>query len=114
MGVAERAVKLAKLTTALSCVLTVSCAVILVGLQVAAGLTDGVWEPHRLSWIVASLKKNESLTYSTASVKDTQFHMIDWVLGLPAIVPLAIIALAHFVFYSCLVEFERRESRRAP
>jgi hypothetical protein len=107
--VTRHAVRIAKLTTALSGALTVSCAVILAGLQAAAGLTDGVWEPHRLSWIVASLKNDKSLTYVTASVKDIPHsQMMDWLLGLPAIPLLAIVALAHFVFYSYLVQFERR------
>jgi hypothetical protein len=43
LGVAQRAVTLAKVATALSGALTVSCAVTLAALQVAAGLTDGVW-----------------------------------------------------------------------
>jgi hypothetical protein len=113
LGVAQRAVTLAKLTTALSGALTVSCAVTLAALQVAAGLMDGVWEPHRLSWIVASLKNDKSLSYYTASVKDTQLPMMDWLLGIPAIPLLAMVALVHFAFYCYLVEFEKRRSRRS-
>jgi hypothetical protein len=73
-----------------------------------------VWEPYRLSWIAASLKNNKSLTYFTASVKDTQSPMMDWFLGMPAIALLAIVALVHLVFYSYLVEFERKASRSSP
>jgi hypothetical protein len=114
LGAFQRVVKLAKLTTALSGALTVSCAVAFAGLQAVAGLTDGAWEPHRLSWIVASLKNDESVTYFTASVKDTQSWMMDWFLGLPAIALLALVALAHVAFYSYLVQFETRVSRRVP
>jgi hypothetical protein len=108
LSAARRLVNLAKLTTALSGALTVSCAMILAGQQVAAGLMDGVWEPHRLSWIVASLKRGGSLTYYTASVNQTQPQVIDWILDLPVIALLAIVALAHFIFYSYLVEFEKK------
>ena len=102
-------VKLAKLTTAISGALTVSCAVTLAGLEAAAGLTDGAWEPYRLSSILGSLKNDKS-SYFTASVKHDQPQVMDWFLGLPAVPLLAIVAGAHFVFYSYLVEFEKRTS----
>jgi hypothetical protein len=100
-------VKLAKLTTAISGALTVFCAVTLAGLEAAACLTEGVWEPYRLSSILASLQ-NDRNSYFTASVKRDHSQMIDWFLGVPTISLLAIVAAAHFVFYSYLVEFEKR------
>ena len=110
MGAAHRVVRLVKLTTAISGALTVSCAVTLAGLQAAAGLTDGVWEPYRLSTILASLQNQKSPSYFTASVRHDQPYMIDWLLGLPAVPLLAIVAVLHFVLYFYLAGFEKRSS----
>jgi hypothetical protein len=96
--------KLAKGTAALSGALTAVCAVASTALQVAAGLRDGVWEPHRLSWVLEHLRDSHP-TYTTASVTPDEIGRL---LDVPVVAILAAAIVAHLLLYSFLVEFEKR------
>jgi heme/copper-type cytochrome/quinol oxidase subunit 2 len=101
-------VKLTRLTTALSAALTVLCAVAVAALQVVAGLRNGIWGPHRLSWVVEQLRGNQQ-TYKTASVTPRD---IEWLLDVPVVAFLAAAILVHLLLYWFLVEFEKRSNRK--
>ena len=103
--------KLAKLTTALSGALTVLCALLVAGMQVASGMRDGVWNAYTLAWVADSLKGGRRATYVTASANTTgQPALIDWVLGISIVVPLVIVVLIHIVLYFYLLAIEQRIS----
>jgi hypothetical protein len=94
--------KLAKVNAALSGVLTTLCVAALTMLQVFAGVREGIWEPHRLSWLTEQLGVSQ-LTYKTASVTFNQ-----WLPDVPLVAILAAAMLVHLLLYSFLVEFEKR------
>jgi hypothetical protein len=95
--------RLAKLSTALSGALTVLCATAITVLQVVAGLRDGIWEPHRVSWLVERLRGGQ-LVYQTASVTP---HEIGRLSDVPVLAILAAAILVHVLLYSFLVKFEK-------
>ena len=92
-----------KLSTVLSGALTALCAAAITALQVVAGLRDGIWEPHRLSWLVEL--RSSQVTYQTASVTPDE---IGWLPGVPIVAILAAATLVHVLLYSFLMEFEKR------
>jgi hypothetical protein len=97
-------VKLTKLTTALSGVLTVLFAAALMALQLVAGLRDGIWAPYRLSWVLENLRGSQP-TYKTASATP---HEIGWLPDVPVMAILATAILVHLLLYWFLVGFEKR------
>ena len=96
--------RLAKLSTALSGALTVLCATAITVSQVVAGLKDGIWEPHRVSWLVEHLRSSQ-VRYQTASMTP---HEIGWLPDVPIVAILAAATLVHVLLYSFLVEFEKQ------
>jgi hypothetical protein len=98
-------VKFAKITALLSAAWTILCAVMIVGFQAASWIRNGVWDGYRLSSVLKSLKGDQNITYVTASADKfdaeltTKQAIADWLLGIPAIVPLLIVAALHLAFY---------------
>jgi hypothetical protein len=110
----QRFVRLARLITTLSAALTILCAVMVVGLQVTSWIKNGVWEAYLVSSVIESMKSDRYDVYITASVdrQGTVRHgMLDWVMGIPAIVPLVVAAVLHFAFYSYLATLEEKVSK---
>jgi hypothetical protein len=109
----QRLVKLAKVATLLSAAFTISCALVIFGSQVASWSRTGVWDTHRLSSVVRSLKDDQ--TYMTASANQSQGKlsskeaMIDWLLGTPTVAILLIVVAFHFVFYLFLAFLDEEQ-----
>jgi len=108
-------VKLVKLTTLLSGVLTILCAVMIAGLQISSWIRNGVWDLYRLSSVIRSLQGEHNTVYVTASDNEIELTikqaMVDWLLGIPAIVPLLVITALHLAFYLYLAAIEKEASR---
>jgi hypothetical protein len=102
-------VKLAKLTTLLSGVLTILCAVMIAGLQIISWIRAGVWDTYLLSSVIRALQGDT--VYVTASINKTELTIkqaiVDWLLGIPAIVPLLVVAALHLAFYLYLAAVEK-------
>src|ERR1700722_9632590 len=83
-------IKSAKLLVTLSGALTIFCALLVVGLQVASWKETGVWNPYPLSSVIESIKDDGADIYVTASVgppaeETIRQGLIEWILGIPAI-----------------------------
>ena len=107
-------VRFATMTALLSAVWTILVAVLIVGRQATSWLQNGVWETYSLSSVINDLKKDQGSTYTTASSDRTASELTimqgapDWLLEIPAIVPLLIASVLLLVFYSRLVVIEKR------
>ena len=107
-------VRFATMTALLSAVWTILVAVLIVGRQTTSWLQNGVWETYSLSSVINGLKKDQGSTYTTASSDRTASELTimqgapDWLLEIPAIVPLLIASVLLLVFYSRLVVIEKR------
>jgi hypothetical protein len=104
-------IKSAKLLVTLSGALTIFCALLVVGLQVASWKKTGVWNPYPLSSVIESIKDDRHDTYVTASVGPPaevtiRQALIEWVLGIPAIVLLMAAAVMHFALHLYLTRLE--------
>ena len=116
MSVFQRVLKFAKVTALLSAVWTILCAVMIVGMQVTSWLGNGVWDTYRLSSILKKLKSDQNITYVTASAHKFETELTikqviaDWLLGIPAIVPLLIVAALYLAFYLRLAAIEKEAS----
>jgi hypothetical protein len=108
----QRVVKLAKLTTLLSGVLTILCAVMIAGLQITSWIRAGVWDTYLLSSVIRALQGDT--VYVTASINKTELTIkqaiVDWLLGIPAIVPLLVVTALHLAFYLYLAAVEKEAS----
>jgi hypothetical protein len=72
----------------LSGALTIFCALLVVGLQVASWKKTGVWNPYPLSSVIESIKDDSADIYVTASAGPAvevtiKQALIEWVLGSP-------------------------------
>jgi hypothetical protein len=111
-------VRFAKMTALLSAVWTLLVAVLIVGRQATSWLQYGVWDPYPLSSVINSVEKDRGSAYMTASSGRTATEvtilqgMTDWLLEIPAIVPLLIASVLLLVFYSGLLVIEKRYSTR--
>jgi hypothetical protein len=111
-------VKSAKQITILSAVLTVVCAVLVVGFEFASWKRDGVWNSYRLSSVIESIKGNREVTYVTASAHrlpaelTIKQSLIEWVLGIPVIALLMLAVVLHLALYLYLTTLEKEASRR--
>ena len=112
MSAVQRLVRFAKVATLFSAAFTILCVLAVFGSQIASWSRTGVWETHRLSWVVRSLKDDHSITYTTASVDKSESKLaskeaiIDSLLETPTIAILLIVVAFHFVFYLCLAVFD--------
>jgi hypothetical protein len=102
----QRTVKFAKLTALLSAVWTIVCAALL------AWISSGAAETYRVSSVARFLKSTAN-SFALASVPNeatADTHALaDWLLDLPATVPLLIVAALLLVLYRWLAMIERRE-----
>ena len=72
----------------------------------------GVWNPYPLSSVIESIKDDGADIYVTASVgppaeETIRQALIEWVLGIPAIVLLMAAAVMHFALYLYLARLEK-------
>jgi hypothetical protein len=113
----QRLVKLARITAIISAVLTILCAALIFGLQVASWTRTGVWDAYLLSSVVKSLKTDQVDVYFTASSDKFQTKLtntqviVDWFLRIPTTAILLVVAALHFVFYLYLTVIEK-EARK--
>ena len=89
----QQLVKFTKISTLFAAALTILCAVILFGGQITSWIQNGVWK-----------QADRNGTYVTASVKKVETgspikEVSDWLLGIPAIVPLLIMSALLLAFY---------------
>ena len=108
----QRFVKFAKMTALFSAVWTVLCTATLIGWQAFSGVTDA----YRLSSIVDRLKSNDNGVYSTASLNTSagltiKQQIADWLLEIPAIVPLLVVAAMLLAFHRWLAVIENEVSK---
>jgi hypothetical protein len=108
----QRLVRFAKMTALLSAAWTILVAILIVGRQATSWLQDGVWESYPLSSVISSLEKGQGSTYTTASADKPAAisGTLDWLLEIPAIVPLLIASVLLLAFYSRLTTIEKRHS----
>ena len=110
----KRIVRLAKLTTLLSGVLTIFCTAAVLGSQVTSWIRTGAWETYLLSSVIGGLKSDQSDVYVTASTDKFQTEltstqvMVDWLLGIPTVLLLLVVAGLHVFFYLHLVNIEKQ------
>jgi len=111
-------VKSAKLIATLSAALTILCAVMVVGLELASWRRNSVWDSYPLSSVIDSIKGDRDDTYVTASVPrqpaelTIKQSLIEWVLGIPILALLAVALALHFALYLYLTMLEKEASRR--
>jgi hypothetical protein len=111
-----RFVKLTKMTVLASAMWTIFCATFIFGWQLISWLRDGVWDVFPISSV---MPRTEAI-YVTASANHIRpqqaarqnepalQNVIDWLLGIPAIVPLAIASALLFSFYARLSMMEKQ------
>jgi hypothetical protein len=76
----------------------------LFGLQVTSWIQNGVWNAYPVSSVISSPQADRNRTYVTASVNKVETgspikEVSDWLLDIPAIVPLLIMSALLLVFY---------------
>jgi len=105
-------VKLARLTTLLSGILTVLCAVGIFGFELSSWVENGVWRSYTLS-SVQELFKNQDVTYVTASTNGSEPDQTiwqavgGWLLSTPLTGLLIVVTALHFVCYLYIPSGER-------
>jgi hypothetical protein len=101
----QRVVRFARLTALISAGWTFLCAALLAGWWVWSG------DDYPVSSVVQLL--NPDRTYVTASFSETEWtpreSLIDWLLDLPAIVPLLMAAALLVLLYRRLTVIDKRE-----
>jgi len=102
--------KFAKVTVLASAVWTIFCATFIFGWQFISWLRYGAWDVFPISSIVLT----GQAIYVTASAEQTRPQqavfqsVIDWLLEIPAIVPLVIASALLFGFYARLSMMEKQ------
>jgi hypothetical protein len=105
-----RFIKFAKVTVLASAVWTVFCASSIFSWQFVSWLRYGAWDGFSISSLVTASQP----LYETASADQIRPQrilfpaVIDWMLGLPAILPLVIAAALLFAFYARLTTMEKQ------
>jgi hypothetical protein len=93
-----------------SAVWTILCTALLAGWSITQ---TGYVLSYRVSSVVQMLKSSSPDVFVTASLSKTEWTLGDaltsWLLELPAIVPLLIVAALHVIFYRRLVAIEKQE-----
>jgi hypothetical protein len=111
----KRIVRLAKLTTLLSGVLTILCTAVVFGSQVASWIRTGLWEAYGLSSVIGVLKGDRNDVFVTASSEKFQTEVtstqatLDWLLGIPIVLLLLLVAGLYVFFYLYLVHSEKQQ-----
>jgi hypothetical protein len=106
--------RFAKATTLFSAAWTIICAVFVTGLQISSWLKKGVWDAYPISSVIDRLKTGEAATYVLASSDILDAELINsqvltnWLLRIPAIVPLLIASALLISFYMLIAVIEKR------
>jgi len=112
MSASLRLIRFARMTALFANVLTIFCAILIVGWQIIVFLREGNWQALPLSFVFNSDGRND--VYSTASIaKIERGHLVnlaDALLQAPVIMPLLLAAVLLTAFYSWLSNIERRYS----
>ena len=114
MSAFKRLVRLAKFTTLLSGVFTILCTGVVFGLQVTSWLQTGLWESYQLSSVIGMLKSDRNDVYVTASTDKFQTELtstqviVDWLLGVPTVIFMLVVAGLHVLFYFYVVAVEKQ------
>lgn len=110
----QRLVRFTRIVVLIAAIWTGGCAVGLIAVQVISWLRSSEWDSYPLSSVLISPHKS---SYSVASwskldTDQVDFNsIIDWLLGIPAIVPLAIAFAALIAFWTHLLKIERTSAR---
>src|ERR1700730_12093478 len=110
--------KFAKMTALLSAGWTILCAVTIIVMQVTYGIRNGVWDTYRVSSILKNLKSDQNIKYVTAGADKFETELpvkqvlADWLLEIPAIVPLLIAAALLLTLYLQLAVIEKETSQK--
>ena len=99
--------RFAKATTLFSAAWTILCAVFLTVGQIASWLKNGVWDAYPISAVINRLKAGEVATYMLAS-SNSELMNSNWLLRIPAIVPLLVGAALLVAFYMLITVIEKR------
>lgn len=111
-----RFLRFAKMTVLASIVWTVLCAAFIFSWQVMSWLRDGVWNVFPISSVILT----ENAIYVTASeeqVRPQQLllqNVIDWLLGIPVVVPLVIASALLVGFHARLSVLEKQVRNPSP
>jgi hypothetical protein len=114
----QRVVTIAKLTTLLSAVLTILCAIGIFGLQITSWIRTGMWDAYRLASVVTSLKCGRAEGYVLASTGSSATEltnaqvMVEWFLQVPTTALLLAVAALHFAYYLYVLSFEEQHNIR--
>jgi hypothetical protein len=114
----QQLARFAKLTALFAGALTILCAAMIVGWQVTFWIQNGEWNAYPISSVINGLHSDGNTTYITASLKKVESGssikqaMTDWLLEIPAIVPLLIVASLLLVFYLKLSAIENAASKK--
>ena len=110
MSASLRLIRFARMTALFANVLTIFCAILIVGWQAIIFLREGNWHALPLSFVLNSDTRND--VYSTASIaKIERGHLAslaDALLQAPIIMPLLLAAALLTTFYIWLSNIERR------
>jgi hypothetical protein len=89
------------------------CAVLLVGWQITSWLQKGAWDVFSVSSLIKRIEHDHVAAYAMASADRPATDLIDkspvvdWLLAVPAIVPLVIATALLFGFYIWLDKVEK-------
>jgi hypothetical protein len=101
----QRVIRFARLATLICAGWTILCAALLAGWSAWSG------DPYPVSSMVQLLSSDR--TYVTASFNETAWTLkealVDWLLDVPAIVPLLTAAALLVIFYRWLTVIDKRE-----
>jgi len=105
-----RFIKFAKATVLASAVWTVFCASSIFSWQLVSWLRYGAWDGFSISTLMATSRPlYEMASADQISTQRVLFPaVIDWMLGLPAILPLVIASALLFAFYARLTTMEKQ------
>jgi len=101
------------MTALFSAVWTGLCAATLAGWQASSGVSDA----YRLSSIIEAVKSNHNSIYDTASADTVETELtipqviVQWLLEIPSIVPLLVVAAILLAFYRWLAVIEKEASQ---
>jgi len=105
----QHLVRFAKIAALLSAAWTMLCAVLVVGPQVSAWLQDGVLDAYSLSSTISRLHGNQK--YFTAGSDNLRSNwIVDWLLEVPAVVPLLTASALLLAFYAWVATVEKEIS----
>lgn len=109
----QRFLRLTKIAVLIAAAWTACCAVVLLAVGIISWLRADEWASYPLSSILVTDR-----TYSLASSREVgpgrvnmTDQMLEWVLGLPAILPLLVALIALLTFWMRLSKLERGAPR---